>query len=285
MAVIQHAAAVAEGDHGGADLLGQRFDLGTGVQRAAADPDHRRPGPVGQFRQRRDLLRVRGRIGEQGQRVLRGDLGCGRELVQRHFQRDRAAAAGQHFLESTGDFDRGFGGVLDPVGVFEQASQGGELVGQFVQHAAQAADHRAGHLAGETEDGRVHPPGGGQRRGGVQHAGAGHDGIGGGAAGRAGIAEGHVSGGLLVAGVDQAHAVGVAGEGVEQAIDLHAGQAEDGVDAVAQNTVNDGFAAGHARHWVGFLPVGWAGGSHDRGGWGTGGPIFATLPGQVRSLL
>ena len=50
--------------------------------------------------------------------------------------------------------------------------------------------------------------------------------------------------------VDQAQAVGGAREGVEQAVGLHAGQAEHGVDAVAQQAVNDRFSAGHAWHGV-----------------------------------
>ena len=48
--------------------------------------------------------------------------------------------------------------------------------------------------------------------------------------------------------VDQAQAVGGACEGIEQAIGLHARQAEYSVDAVAQQTVNDRFSAGHAWH-------------------------------------
>ena len=94
--------------------------------------------------------------------------------------------------------------MLDALGPFQQAAQGGELVGEFVQLAAAAADHHAGHLAGQAQHRRVDAPGGGECRGGVEHAGTRHDGVGGGAAGRAGIAESHVGGGLLVARVDQA---------------------------------------------------------------------------------
>ena len=61
---------------------------------------------------------------------------------------------------------------------FEQAAQGGELVGQFMQLSAAAADHHAGHLAGEAEDRGVDTPGGGQRGAGVQHAWAEHHRIG-----------------------------------------------------------------------------------------------------------
>ena len=39
-------------------------------------------------------------------------------------------------------------------------------------------------------------------------------------------------------------------EGVEQAIDLRAGQAEHGVDAMRDKAVDDGFAAGSGSHAV-----------------------------------
>ena len=148
--------------------------------------------------------------------------------------------------------------MLDALGPFQQAAQRGELVRQFVQLPAAAADHHAGHLAGQAQHRRIDAPGGRERGGGVEHAGTGHHGIGGRAAGGAGIAESHVGRGLLVAGIDQAQAVGGAREGVEQAVGLHARQPEHGVDAVAQQAVNDRFSAGHAWHGV-FLALVFAG--------------------------
>ena len=53
--------------------------------------------------------------------------------------------------------------------------------------------------------------------------------------------------------VDHLQPVGVAREGVEQSVHLHAGQAEDGVDAVPQQGIDDGVAAGHA--WHGMFPL------------------------------
>ena len=122
-----------------------------------------------------------------------------------------------------------------------------------MQLSAAAADHHAGHLAGEAEDRGVDTPGGGQRGAGVQHAWAGHHRIGRGTAGRARIAQRHVGGGLLVARVDQAQRIGGAREGVEQAVGLHARQAKHGVNAVAQQAVNDRFAAGHTCHGVNLV--------------------------------
>ncbi len=148
--------------------------------------------------------------------------------------------------------------MLDALGPLQQAAQRGELVGQFVQLAAAAADHHAGHLAGQTQHRRIDAPGGGECRGGVEHAWTGHHGVGGGTAGRAGIAKGHVGGGLLMARVDQAQAVGSAREGIEQAIGLHTRQAEHGVDAVTNQAVNDGFTACHAWHGLVLELVGGA---------------------------
>jgi len=52
-----------------------------------------------------------------------------------------------------------------------------------------------------------------------------------------------------VPGVDHVYPVRVAGEGIEQTVHLHARQSEDGVDAVLQQGIDDGVAAGHAWHW------------------------------------
>ena len=67
------------------------------------------------------------------------------------------------------------------------------------------------------------------------------------------MAERHVGRGLLVPRVDDADAVGVAGQGVEQPVHLHAGQAEHGVDPVAKQAVDDRIATGHARHGESLL--------------------------------
>ena len=254
MAVIDDAAPAAERHDGRVDAFRQRADLGRGVQRTAADPQHRRLRLVQQLRQRGDPIGIGQRLRMARQRILRRDFGRGAELVPRHLQRHRAGAAGQHLLEGTRGQIGGLARVLDALGPFQQAAQRGELVRQFVQLAAAAADHHAGHLAGQAQHRRVHAPGGGERGGGVEHAGTRHHGIGGRAAGGAGVAERHVGRGLLVPRIDQAQAVGGAREGVEQTVGLHARQAEHGVDAVPQQAVDDGFSAGHA--WHGLI-LGW----------------------------
>ena len=81
-----------------------------------------------------------------------------------------------------------------------------------------------------------------QCRAGIEHAGARHHAEDARFAGRARIAEGHIAAGLLVARADHLQLRLV--EGVEQAVDLRAGQAEHGVDAMRDKAIDVRFAAG-----------------------------------------
>jgi hypothetical protein len=117
--------------------------------------------------------------------------------------------------------------------------------GDLVEQTAAEIDQVGLDLAGDAEDGRVAGVGGGEGGGGVEEAGAGDDEAGADAAGGAGVAVGHVGGGLLVAGVEDADAVLGVVEGVEGAVELDAGEAEDGVDALAFEGGDEGLAAGH----------------------------------------
>ncbi len=101
MSVIDNAASAAERYHRRIDALGQRADLGRGMQRTAADPEHRRLRLVQQLRQCGDALGIGQRLRVAWQWILRGDFGRCAELVPRHFQRDRALASRQHLLEGT----------------------------------------------------------------------------------------------------------------------------------------------------------------------------------------
>ncbi len=103
------------------------------------------------------------------------------------------------------------------------------------------------HLSGQAQHRLVRSERGQQRRAGVEHAGAGHHAEHAGPAGRARIAIGHVAAGLLVARADHLQLRLL--EGVEQAVDLRAGQAEHGVDAVRDQAADDGFAAGTWKSW------------------------------------
>ncbi len=248
MAVIDDASPAAKRYHRGADAFRQRQDLRRRMQRTAANPDHRRLRRVQQLRQRLDLFRVRFGIGESRQRLLRRDLRRRGELIPRHLQRHRTAPPRHHFLERPGDQMRRLRRMFDPIRPFHQGPHGRELVGQFVQLAPAAADHEPRHLPGQAQHWRVHAPGGGQRGGGVQHAGPGDHGIGRRAAGGAGIAKRHVSRCLFMAGVDQPDTVGCPGQRIEQPIRLHARQPEHRIDSVPDKAIDDRFSAGHARH-------------------------------------
>ena len=139
MAIGDDAAPAAEGHDRRVDHLGQREDFVARIDRAAADPDHRRLAPV-----------ISAAAG-----LIRSGSGCGagkrsaapaarsrplREQVPRHLQRDRAAAARQHLLEGARDQWRRLGGMLDALGPFQKRAQRGELVRHLVQLAAAAAE-------------------------------------------------------------------------------------------------------------------------------------------------
>src|SRR4051812_44095760 len=98
-----------------------------------------------------------------------------------------------------------------------------------MQMAAALAEEIRRHLAGEAQDGLVAAEGGEQRGTRVEHAGAGYHAEYARFARRAGVAERHVAAGLLMPRTD--HLQLRLMEGVEQAVDLRAGQAEHGVDA------------------------------------------------------
>ena len=106
----------------------------------------------------------------------------------------------------------------------------GRGVRHFVQMAAPLAEILRRHLSGQAKHRLVRPECGEQRRTRVEHTGAGHHAEHAGPAGRSRIAIGHVAAGLFVAGADHLQLRLL--EGVEQAIDLRAGQAEHGVDAM-----------------------------------------------------
>ncbi len=98
------------------------------------------------------------------------------------------------------------------------------------------------HLAGQAQHRLVAAERGEQRRARIEHAGAGHHAEHAGLARRTRVAERHVAAGLLVPRAD--HLQLRLMEGVEQAVDLRAGQAEHGVDAMRDEAIDDRFAAG-----------------------------------------
>ena len=159
----------------------------------------------------------------------------------------------------------GFGRFLgghDAADVLGDGTDGVLLVVDLVEHAAVHADEVALDLAADDEDGRRRGVGGAESGGGVEQAGSGNHQGGADFAAGAGVAVGHVGGGLLVAGGDEPDAGHVV-EGVESVVKLHAGESEYHAHAFEVQRTHQGLAAGHRGHnntflgsfqWSGFAP-------------------------------
>ena len=248
-AVVHDAAAHPAGDHRRAETLRQRAHLRARALGAAAGEDHRSRRAVQQLGRALDRLGIGLRIGHlAGAGHLGGEPSLLRQHVHRDLERHRPRPAGLHPLERLGDQARRLVRRLDARRPLGQALHDAELVGQLVQQAEAAADALQRHLAGEAEDGGIAGIRRGQRRGGVEKAGAGHDAIRARPARRCGIAVGHVAGRLLVPGHDHAQVLGGIVQRAEQRIVLHARQDEQRVDALRQKGLHRGLAAGHLGH-------------------------------------
>ena len=248
MAIVEHAASAAIGHDRRAETLRQRAHLVGGIERAAADEDHR----TIRFRQQTggalDRVLVERRIAIEGQGRRHPDLGARRQHVGRKLHADRPRPTRSQRLERARD---DVGAVLRrvyPFGPFGQPAQDADLVGNFVQEAMTFADAAARDLADEREDARAGRIGGGERRGAVEKTGTGHHGVGGGFAGRERGAERHVGGALFVPGMHHRQRVAGVEHGVEQMIALDAGQGIDRGDAVREDRAHDGITTTHQRH-------------------------------------
>ena len=99
MRVGDDAAAAAERHDRRVDHLGEFEDFLARMDRAAADEDHRPLAALDQCGRRLDAVRIGLRGGKGSNDLGRADLRALGEHVPRHFQRNRAAAARQHFLK------------------------------------------------------------------------------------------------------------------------------------------------------------------------------------------
>ena len=248
MAIVEHAASAAIGHDRRTKPLGERAHLVGGIERAAADEDHRTIRP----RQHRggalDRILVERRlgIGRQGRRQL--DLGARRQHVGRDFHADRPRPSRVQCLEGAGDDIGRLLRAADTLGPFGQFAQDADLVGNFVQEPVPLADAAARDLADQREHARAGRIGGGERGGAVEKAGPRHHRVGGGLSGRQRGAERHIGGALLVPGMHDRERVAGVEHGVEQMIALDAGQAIDRGDAVREHRAHDGITSTHQRH-------------------------------------
>ena len=260
MGVGDDAAAAAERHHRRVDQFGQLEDLVARVDRAAADEDHRRLAAA--ISAAADLIRSGSGSGAGNGS---NDFAAPTSARCVNTSHGISSATGPRRPDSISwnarDDQRRRGiGIFDALGPFDEGPQGRKLVRHLVQMAAALAEKCRRHLAGQAQHRLVRSERGQQRRAGIEHARAGHHAEYAGPAAGARIAIGHVAAGLLVARAD--HLQLRLMEGVEQAIDLRAGQAEHGVDAVRDKAADDGFAAGTQGHCIvqssisrGFMPL------------------------------
>jgi hypothetical protein len=122
--------------------------------------------------------------------------------------------------------------------VLRHLPQDGRLVGELVQDPPPAAEGGGRDLADNGQYAGVAPVATGQRRAGVEETGPGHDRERRRPAGDLRRADRHVRRALLVTGHDRPDVPGVH-EPVEEVVVLHAGQAEQRVDAQPPERIDD----------------------------------------------
>jgi len=106
----------AEGDGRRIQHLGKLENFLARMDRAAADEDHGMLAGLDQRGRRFDAIWIGRRRGEGIIDLRLADFGALGEHVPRHLQRDRAAAAGQHFLEGAADHGRRDIRIFHPLG-------------------------------------------------------------------------------------------------------------------------------------------------------------------------
>ena len=265
VAVVDGALALGGGDDGSLQPLGEAHQWlrSLGGDDAAAGPDEgtaragQDAGGLG------DLL-----VGCRGTRVAfgldqrdRARVGHG---LGRHLDLHGTGPAGLELAECLVDGLGGFLGGHDAADVLGDGADGVLLVVDLVEHATVHADEVALDLAADDEDGRGRGVGGAESGGCVEQAGSGDHEGGADLSAGAGVAVGHVGGGLLVAGGDEPDAGHVV-ERIEGMVELHAGESENHADAFEVQRTHQGLAAGHRGHnntFLGSFP--WFGPPMDR---------------------
>ena len=251
------ATPAAERRHRRGQRLGDRLDLGAGIQRAAADHDQRT------LRLAQDRCRACHRIGIDRRHHGCGDVGKLHRAghapgVDRAFQRHRprpAAACDAHRLRHQ---CRRLVRRTDACRVLGDVAQQPELVVDLVQMPVPVVDRERRNLPGQRDHRRAHAIGGEQCRRGVQHTRSRHHGERLRPAGHQRGAESHVGGGLLVPRMQHAEPALLAMGGIEQVVVVHAGQRVEGIDAVADQALDHRIGGAHVRHWL-CLPLPQAG--------------------------
>ena len=218
---------------------------------AAAGPDQRTLGAGQDARRLGDLLVGRGgtgvAFGLDERDVARVGHGFGR-----HLDLHGARPAGLELVERFVNGLRRFLGGHDAADVLGYGADGVLLVVDLMEHPAIHADEVTLDLTADDEDGRRRGVGGAQSRRCVQQARPRHHQRRAHLSAGAGVAVGHVGGGLLVARGDEADAGHVV-ERVEGVVQLYAGQSKNHADAFKVQRAHQGLAAGHRGHNNTFL--------------------------------
>jgi hypothetical protein len=248
MAAVDHALAHAAGHDRCVQHLGDACNVLACTLGAAADHDQRALSAAQKLGRALDCVLIDGAGVGLGRRRYELDRRLARPGVHGAFERHGTPPPGQQAAEGFVDQAGRRGGRVDAVGPLGEAAHDRELVGQFMQQPDIAADHGLLDLAGQRQHRRVHRIGRRQGRRGVEEARPRHDDVGGRLARRHGVAQRHVGAGLLVAGMDRLDGVGAVVQSVEERIVLHAGQTEDGVDAVHFEHRHDGLGGCQAGH-------------------------------------
>jgi hypothetical protein len=128
VATVEDAAPGPVGYDRRLEQLGQLADLGTGVQRAAADEDQRTLGPPEHFGRPLDRVGVDDRGVRPERRPDLADLGALGQDVHRDFEGDRARSVGARGLDRLGQLRRRLGRRADAVGPLGELPKQAELV-------------------------------------------------------------------------------------------------------------------------------------------------------------
>ena len=237
MVIADNTPAAAEGHHRCLKRFGQFENLLPCLHGAPTHHDHR------PFRSCQDLGRLKDQVRVRPKRSFgaglfrHADLGYHVHRVPAHFELNRPRATGLHLPEGFRHQAGGIGRMFDPGRPFGQGPHRRQLVRQLVELPPPLPQLIRRDLSGDAQNRGIGCIGCTQRGGGVQHARARHDGIGTYPPARLGIPEGHVRCGLLMAGSDDVDVPVV--KGIEQAVDLHARQAENRVNAVFEQRLNN----------------------------------------------
>ena len=241
---IQHALAHASGHDRRIEHFGDQADELASILRTTADHDHRSLGGAQQLGRALDGLIIDGAGVGLGRRRDQLHRRAPRPRVHGALQGDRTPPSREEAAERLVDQAGRFGRGMDAIGPFGETAHDRQLIGQLVQQADVAADHRLLDLARERQHRRVDGIGRRQCRRRVQKSRPRDHDIGGRAAGRHGMAQRHVGAGLLVPGMDRADRIGAIVQGVEERIVLNAWQTIDRVDAVYFQHRHDGLGRG-----------------------------------------